>query len=248
MISQVLALDVGNSRLKWGVSGPSGWIESGAESIAESKRLLEQWEELRDPLQIVGSNVAGNRVAEELAKYWKNRGLAVYWIQTSASCCGVINNYENAGQLGTDRWAALIGAWNKTKRECLVVSAGTAMTLDMLDGRGEFIGGQILPGRKLMITALVSGTQALKDQSGDVKRFPLNTSDAMASGVATALISSIEAAYHQLHTHCGVEPACLVTGGDAEWLIDCLSIEAQMEPMLVLDGLLRIADKEEGLL
>lgn len=243
-----MALDVGNSRIKWGVAGPSGWIASGAESIADSERLLSRWEEFRDPWKIVGSNVAGNRVAEELAKYWKTRGLAVSWIHATEACCGVINHYENKGQLGTDRWAALIGAWSKSKRECLVVSAGTAMTLDMLDNQGEFLGGRILPGRKLMQLALVSGTHALNDQLGQVKRFPLNTSDAMTSGVATALLSSIEAAYHQLRMHCGSEPACLVTGGDAEWLIDYLSIEVQLEPLLVLDGLLRIAEKEENLL
>jgi type III pantothenate kinase len=246
MMKQVLVLDIGNSRIKWGLAGSSGWIDSDAGSNNEIESLFSQWRHLNNPWKIVGSNVASTKVADKVESYWHERGIGLKWIQPSEAACGVTNRYERPELLGTDRWAALIGAWHRTERSCLVVAAGTAMTIDMLNDKGEFMGGQILPGRKLMLGSLVSGTHALQDHPGQVRTLPRNTADAMATGIANALVSSIENVYRQMRASSGDSPACLITGGDAKWLHEHLNIDARIEPMLVLDGLLRIAEEEES--
>jgi type III pantothenate kinase len=247
MMKQVLVLDIGNSRIKWGLAGSSGWITSDAEQNNDIDGLFIQWDNLNKPWKIVGSNVADNKLARKVEIYWHDRGVDLSWIKSSEAACGVTNRYEVPEMLGTDRWAALIGAWNKNGRSCLVVAAGTAMTIDMLDERGNFVGGQILPGRKLMHGSLVSGTHALQDYSGQVRTLPKNTADAMATGIANALVSSIETVYRQMNASSGTPPACLITGGDADWLLEHLNMDARIEPMLVLDGLLRIAEEESRL-
>lgn len=241
---RILALDVGNTRIKWGVAEASAWVESGAAEHDLVKKLLLEWDRLPTPDKIIGGNVAGETRIATLTNYWHARGHEISWIKPGVMSCGVVNNYEQPEQLGTDRWAALIGAWYKEQRPCLVVSAGTAMTMDMLDARGRFIGGQILPGKRLMLESLVSGTHALEAVAGQVKECPLNTADAMASGVAGALASSIESSFHRLESWAGSEPACLITGGDADWLARQLKIACRVEAGLVLDGLLKISEEE----
>lgn len=244
MGKRVLALDVGNSRIKWGLAEALAWAESGAIEHQIVEKLLLEWDRMPTPDKIIGCNVAGESRITSLSKYWRDRGHEISWVKSSAMSCGVVNKYEQAGQLGADRWAALIGAWHKVQRPCLVVSAGTAMTVDVLDARGRFIGGQILPGRRLMQESLVSGTHALTAETGQVKEYPLNTADAMATGIAHALVSPIESAFHRLESWARSEPACLITGGDADWLARQLQIACRVEARLVLDGLLKMAEEE----
>ena len=244
MSKRILALDIGNTRIKWGMVEALAWNDSGAIEHHQVKKLLLEWDRLPTPDKVIGCNVAGESRIISLEKYWRTRGLEISWVKSSAMSCGVINKYERPEQLGADRWAALIGAWNKVQRTCLVLSAGTAMTIDMLDAQGRFIGGQILPGRRLMQESLISRTHALEAEVGQVKECPLNTADAMASGIAGALVLPIESAFSRLESWTGSEPACLITGGDADWLAGQLQIVCRVEARLVLDGLLKMAEEE----
>jgi type III pantothenate kinase len=244
MGKRILVLDAGNSRIKWGLAEASEWVDSGVAVNNMQGQLVSAWNRLPDPDRIMGSNVAGESQIAAIAKYWHKRGIGVTWIQSSAESCGVVNNYEQPNQLGSDRWAALIGAWSKVRRTCLVVSAGTALTIDMLDDQGNFVGGRILPGKRLMHECLISGTHALHDETGQVKDYPLNTADAMATGIANAHVSSIESAFRLLETQAVNKPVCLITGGDSDWLVRQLRIPSIVEPGLVLDGVLKIAEEE----
>src|SRR4051794_2109068 len=88
-----------------------------------------------------------------------------YWINAAAYQCGVRNYYEEASQLGSDRWAALIAAWQQQRQGCLVVDAGTATTIDALSDTGEFLGGIITPGVDLMQKALMENAGSLKPEA-----------------------------------------------------------------------------------
>lgn len=242
---RVLALDVGNSRIKWGLSNAQTWIEGGVIEGHLTDRLPLEWDRLPVPDIVIGCNVAGESRIVSLSRYWHDRGLKITWIKSSAMSCGVVNKYEQPEQLGADRWAALISAWHKVQGPCLVVSAGTAMTIDMLDAQGQFIGGQILPGRRLMQASLAAGTHALTAvPAGQVTACPLNTADAVTSGIAGALVSSIESAFHRLESRTGSEPVCLLTGGDAGWLARQMKIAFRIEEKLILDGLLKLAEED----
>lgn len=244
MSRQVLALDVGNTRTKWGLADQSGWVAYGAAAHSAQEELLTSWERLQNPGRIIGCNVAGAMRASPMAAYWRKRGVAVTWIHAGARSCGVSSLYEQPDQLGADRWAALIGAWSKIHGPCLVVSGGTAMTIDALDDQGRFIGGHILPGRRLMLESLIAGTHVLANGGGLVKDFPRNTADAMASGIANALAFSIEKALHRLESVAETQPVCLLTGGDADWLAGLLHVKSVIEPKLVLAGLIKMAEEE----
>jgi type III pantothenate kinase len=241
MSSVVLLLDVGNSRVKWALVDRMEWLVDGVSAHDETEKLLHEWDRFPAPAKVIASNVAGEGPARVFSGYWQERQVPLHWMQACQSSGGVRNLYAQPEQLGCDRWAALVGAWARTHRACLVVSAGTAVTVDALNGRGEFIGGLILPGKLMMRKSLVSGTHALEDLGGQTVDFPRNTADAMASGIATALASAVQTAYQRLAAAGTTPPDCILTGGDADWLATQMRIGVIIAPRLVLEGLLVMA-------
>ena len=73
-------------------------------------------------------------------------GAAVTRLVSERESCGVVNAYDEPGRLGVDRWLALIGAAARGRRDCVVIDAGSAITLDLLRANGRHLGGAILPG------------------------------------------------------------------------------------------------------
>ena len=65
--------------------------------------------------------------------------------------CGVRNGYDDPTRLGTDRWAAMVAAWQRGHAPCIVACAGTALTVDQLDDNGQFLGGAIVAGYHAML-------------------------------------------------------------------------------------------------
>ena len=238
MTGALLLLDVGNSRVKWALVQAGEWIAEGAAGHDERARLFDAWDRFPPPARAVACNVAAEARSGPISAYWRARGVPLQWLQAARQCAGVRNLYAPPDRLGSDRWAALVGAWGRLRQACLVVSAGTAVTIDALNGRGEFIGGMILPGKRLMQASLSAGTHALQDVAGQSVDFPRNTPDAMASGIATALACAVHKAHQRLSASGPQSPPCLLSGGDAGWLAEQLPFGAIIAPRLVLEGLL----------
>lgn len=234
---KLLAVDAGNSRIKWGWHADGAWREQGWTPTAQP-RLLTQWSALPRPNRIVVSNVAGTAAREHIAAAARLWPVEPDFIRAEASRCGVRNGYAEPERLGSDRWAALIGAHGAYPgQELLLVLAGTAVTIDSLDPGGRFRGGLILPGINLMLGALAGKTAGLDLRPGKLADFPDNTADAMFSGALNAVAGAVERRYRLS----AVAPLCLLGGGDADILLPSLGIPAQKTENLVLEGLLRIA-------
>jgi type III pantothenate kinase len=233
----ILAIDCGNSRLKWGLHGESGWLKTGAAPLSALATLKARWKKLPPVDKIVVANVAGPSARRRLEDAFSRSGTAVVWVAAKRRACGVTNGYGKPGQLGADRWAALVGAWSMFRSPCLVVAAGTATTVDVLRGDGMFAGGVILPGLELMKRSLAHHTAALPLARGRFSEAPRNTADAIESGCLLAQAGAIERAF------AGMEPgaACVLAGGAARRIAPHLSIPVRLVDNLVLEGLVRIA-------
>jgi type III pantothenate kinase len=245
-----LLLDIGNTFVKWGRyrtgaegSAADNCLDSGHLLLAEVPELAAGWRRLRAPKTIVISNVAGTRVRASMLRcleVWPDAP-APRWLVSQAEQCGVKSGYRNPAQLGSDRWAAMIGARALVDgRPVLVVVCGTATTIDFVNAAGVFTGGVILPGVGLMIRSLHEGTAALPDADGQYTDHPTQTVDAIVSGCQHAQAGAVERLYG-LHHHNYPEVLCLVSGGAARALAPRLSIAFQLHENLVLEGLHRIA-------
>ena len=241
-----LLVDIGNTFLKWGLfsaraagDAPSNRIEAGHVLLEEISGLAAQFSKFRAPSRIVISNVAGTRVRAtmiRLLETWPDAP-PPHWLIPQGEQCGVVNRYRNPAQLGSDRWAATIGARQLVgAKAALVVVCGTATTIDFLTAAGEFNGGVILPGVGLMLRALHQHTAALPDADGEYVENPLQTVDAIASGCQHAQAGAIERVY-RLHAANAPGMVCLISGGAARALAPRLSIPFELRDNLVLEGL-----------
>jgi type III pantothenate kinase len=252
-----LAVDVGNTRLKWALyAAPlpgAGMIAHGAVFLEAIDQLAEgQWRDLPAPSSMLGSIVAGEgirRRTEEQLEIWD---VEPRWVVSGASACGVTNGYDHPTRLGVDRWVALIGARHRilargAPRPILVVMVGTAVTVDALDTEGNFLGGLILPGFGLMLRALEMGTAGLKAPTGEAVDFPTNTSDALMSGGADAIAGAVERMYRKLLAQCGQEPALIMSGGAAVKLASISDLPFETVETLIFEGLLQLQSRRLAL-
>ncbi len=237
----ILALDAGNSRVKWGCYDSGNWLKTGVVAHAEIDRLKSILGEMPNAKKIVASNVAGAETQARIEAAIAHLGVTAMWPKPVKSICGVINGYDDPQQLGSDRWAALIGARREQAGATLVVNAGTALTIDSLDERGNFIGGLILPGIGMMMRALTTGTAHAHAEYGDFSTFPTKTRDAIYSGAVNAALGAIERMRSVL-TAKSASPACIITGGAAPALLPHLAQPVREIPYLVLFGLVTIAE------
>jgi type III pantothenate kinase len=242
-----LLLDVGNTRLKWGVLEDGAIRRTGhiGKDTLRDQGLGALTSRLpRRVDTIMVSNVAGTSFATRLTGVLgMHCGCDVHFARTQKAACGVTNSYRQPRQMGVDRWVAMIGAWGEFSRSCLVVDAGTAVTIDALDDDGRHLGGQILPGVSLMARALAVNTSDIPESrrrsprfSRGLDMFASSTDAAVAQGALNAVVGAAERARHTLQLE-GLEPRLILTGGDASRILGSLDEESAHRPHLVLQGL-----------
>ena len=233
----ILCVDSGNSRIKWGLHADGAWRESAAVDHADVAQLAALPQRLPMPVCVMLANVAGEAAGMEIRQALAPWLPVLQEVQSSGAAGGVTNLYENPVLLGVDRWCALIGARVMTAKPCVVVMAGTATTVDTLDGAGRFLGGLILPGLDLMRRSLWRDTAALPLAAGHYSPHPRCTDDAITSGCIEAQVGAIERACGRL----GPDARCLLSGGAAGVIGEYLGVPHVLVASLVLEGLLRLA-------
>jgi type III pantothenate kinase len=245
-----LAIDIGNTRLKWAqyASPQPGatLLNHGAVFLETIDSLAEtEWHALPAPGSMLGCVVAGEGVKRRVEEQLEIWDVEPRWVVSSSQACGVINSYDHPSRLGVDRWVALIGARHRVlaqgmARPVLVVMVGTAVTVDALDATGRFLGGLILPGFGLMLRALEMGTAGLKAPTGEAVDFPTNTSDALMSGGADAIAGAVERMHRKLLARTGQAPVLIMTGGAAVKLAPIIDLVFETVDTLIFEGLLQL--------
>lgn len=151
---------------------------------------------------------------------------------------------EGERTVGQDRLLNAIGAFEAVRQACVVVDAGTAITVDFVDGEGVFHGGAIAPGARMMLRAMHQGTAALPDvmlalpetMREGASPFGRNTPEAMLTGVvhaARGLVRSLAERYAERYE---AYPQILATGGDAALLFEGDELIETIVPDLTLRG------------
>jgi len=175
----------------------------------------------------------------------------VHFARTEKEACGVTNSYRQARRLSVDRWVAMIGAWAEIQAACLIVDAGTAVTLDALDDDGQHLGGQILPGVMTMAESLASRSSDLPNiqrragsQQRGMEMFANSTAAAIGHGVSNAVVGAVERAVNVMREN-GHVATIVLTGGDASRILKLLGEQPIHRPHLVLRGLAELLENRQ---
>ena len=249
---KALLFDVGNTRLKWGVAEDGEIHRTG--SIAHKKIRESGLSALTTRLPkavnaAIASNVAGTTFATRLAGVvGAHCGCDLHFAKTERAAFGVSNSYKQPRRMGVDRWVAMIGAWSELQAACLIVDAGTAVTIDAIDADGQHLGGQILPGIFMMADTLASRTSdipATKPAAADtfegIAMFARNTRNAVSSGALGAVTGAVERAIKTLRSN-AYDATVVLTGGDASRILTALEESPLHRPNLVMQGLAQMLE------
>lgn len=153
-------------------------------------------------------------------------------------------DYATPATLGHDRIAAAVGAVSVYPGcNCLVVDAGTAVTLDVVTADGRFAGGRIAPGVRMRLESLHRYTSRLPlvDAGGDTPFVGYDTATAIRSGVVQGMVGEIESCSRKLRGTLGSDLRVILTGGDAMLLAGLADIAGLVvDENILMKGLNRI--------
>jgi type III pantothenate kinase len=141
--------------------------------------------------------------------------------------------------IGEDRLLNAAAAYDTLKQACVVVDAGTAITVDFIDGAGTVHGGAIAPGARMMLASLHRETAQLPEVelTRPEEAIGHNTAEAMRSGVLYGLRGLVRELTEQYAEAAGAYPMVVATGGDAELLFEGYDLVERIVPDLALLGL-----------
>lgn len=247
----MLLVDIGNTRAKWATLAEGRLSRCGA--ILHRGVPSGDWVEGIDTAdrryeRVLVSNVAGRAAARTLGDWARRRhGVEAEFIHASAEAGGIVNAYEDPATLGPDRWLGMIGAWRRARGPLVCIAAGTAMTVDAVDGSGHHLGGLIVPGRDMMIDALMRRTSdiargaavAAAEADGMLGR---NTAAAVELGSLHALAALAARTINDVARRVGAAPRVFLGGGDAGRIEPLLGLPVERSPELVLEGLAVLAE------
>jgi type III pantothenate kinase len=247
----VWLLDLGNTRLKLARSRAEGMELVTAlahDDVGFDAQLLQAMACASDGEPAVAwlASVAPAGVRLRVEAALEAAGLAVQRASTKAECAGVRIAYADPARLGVDRFLGLLAARARGGDQ-LVVSFGSAITVDLLDSHGRHHGGLIGIAESQARQALVERFPALDRGEGEPSMaFAIDTPDAVAAGTHRQALGLVLAAWDDACAALGRPPALLLGGGDAPAYADALSrrlaAEVVRSDALVIEGLRVYAD------
>ncbi len=233
---KILLLDQGNSTLKL------GWLEAGRLRFLGRAASGIGFESLlpAPPDRAWLASVAAPEARSALREALTRMGIPVCEARVEAHQALLPTRYRPE-QLGVDRWLALLASRARGLQPCVVVDAGSATTIDVLDAAGEHLGGYILPGAPMMEQALLAGT-AIRPAAteGGGQGLPQSTAEAIREGALQSQVALVE------RVRAGWADAATVVlgGGAADPLAARLASPVLRVEQLVLEGLAVLAREE----
>jgi len=243
-----LLIDIGNTKTKWMLRDNKSIYKHDSfltEDIDQDHFKFD--EKVR---KIVISNVAGFEKEAILKIKLKNFSCPIEFIKPHKKLNHLINNYQDATKLGTDRWLSALSVSHDIKKTAVIVSVGTAVTIDYLsfdqkNNQHTFEGGVILPGLHLTKNALSNHTADLKNSEGAYQMPPINTGNAIQSGFILSVLGNIKS-FFDLALSQFKDVTIILSGGDTELIHqhmdEGLKKYVSIKKDLVLEGLFVIAN------
>ena len=228
----LLAVTVGNTRTRLGLFRPAATrgaelVESASHSNSDLAGIAKQARELlvSDHGSSIVMSSVNNKVADQLEKLLRvETGEEVYRFGRDLAI-PLRNTLDDDTTVGQDRLLCALAAFSKAKQACVVVDAGTAITVDFIDGEGIFQGGVIAPGLHMMLASLHEHTAALPQLAftrPDAARGPFgkDTKHAMLLGAQVAAQGLVRLVVERYAEAYEAYPQIIATGGDAQMLFE----------------------------
>ena len=253
----ILALDVGNTNVVLG-----GFENGKCFSIARlatdaGKTDYEYAILMREVLELAGvrqDSIEGciiSSVVPAVTVLVKNAYRILWHDEALVVCAGIKTGLDirvdDPATLGADLVVGAVGALSLAAAPLIFIDMGTATTLFALGPKNTFLGGAIMPGLNLSISALAGGTSQLSSVNINApkKAIGTNTEDCILSGVVIGHAAMIDGMIERMEAELGQKATVIATGGLSSVVAPYCKHELQLEPELLLKGLAVLWEKNK---
>ena len=240
----LLTLSLGNSRLALGVFAAGELVHSvrlpNHDRAAWPRAIGDAWARIANAnwAAIAAASVVPDLNPEIEQIVQQRADQRVLWVGRDIELPIEVRT-QGPEQTGVDRILNMAAAYEQMQKACIVVDAGTAITVDCCNDKGEFLGGAIAPGLEMMLDALHEKTAQLpkvafaapSDGFGD------STASAISQGAYFAIRGLVKEAAEHYATLLGSWPEIIATGGDAQKLFGGWELIHAIAPDLLLYGI-----------
>lgn len=234
-----LLIDIGNTRIKWQHRDEKNIIASNSILVEEFMDL--DFSSIKSIEKIIVANVNHSVVLDKIREILAAFKCPIIEALTDSNEY-LVNDYEDNKTLGVDRWMAAMGAWKLYQRPLLIINAGTAITIDLIDldkkDKAHFKGGMILPGIAISLGLLNNSTNLIDTEIGKSHYPSSNTKDAVTTGIMTSIQGAVNLVCKKLPSSLPI----LLTGGDANLIYEQSEVDwksrIKIEEDLIFEGLL----------
>jgi type III pantothenate kinase len=252
----LLALDIGNSNIVIGASSNGKWnhqwrIQTDTDKTADEYVVLfnslfsEAELGFSDFNRIIISSVVP-QLTQTISEVFEKKSHTEALILDGEVETGLKIKRVNRKSVGADLIADAVGAYELFKDDCIIVDFGTATTVMAVKAPGEFIGGSISAGLKVTIDALVGKTAQLSQIPLEPPKQVIggSTMEAMQSGLVLGHLCMIEGLIDRMQNQLGESAKVIATGGLSEKIAEHTDYFDVIDPMLTLDGLRIIMERQ----
>ncbi len=240
-MASTIAINVGNTRATIARIEDGTIVESTRERSEDAAAVAAVARRLAadDALTVVMASVAPSRSAA-IAQSLQQVGLTDIGLIGDDIGIPLATKLSDGSTPGQDRLLCATAAWRRLGQACVVIDAGTCITVDFVDGEGTFHGGAIAPGWRMQLQAMHVGTEGLPDVSPAApgeEAYGADTISAMRLGVAEGLRGVVQRLIERYALAYGAFPLVIATGGDAEALFADDELVNLIAPELVMEGM-----------
>ena len=238
-----LLIDIGNTKTKWMLRDDKSIYK---QDIFFTEDIDQDHFEFDEKIKkILISNVAGFEKEAILKIKLKKFSCSIEFIKPHKTYKYLLNDYQDATKLGTDRWLSALSVSHDIKKTTVIASVGTAVTIDYVSydqktHQHTFKGGAILPGLYLTKNTLFNDTADLKNGEGVFQMPPIDTANAIESGFILSVLGNIKS-FFELASNQSKDVVIILSGGDAgiihEHMDESLRKYVSIKKDLVLEGL-----------
>ena len=243
-----LLIDIGNTKTKWMLRDQKKIYQEDSFLTEDIDQDYFQFSEKIH--KILVSNVAGFEKEAILKIKLKKFSCPVEFVKPHKKWKHLLNSYQDISSLGVDRWLSALSVCESIQKASLIVSVGTAVTIDYLsfdkkEHQYIFEGGVILPGLHLTKNTLSQNTAQLINDDGKFQIPAINTANAIQSGFILSVLGNLKS-FVELALSKSSDVHIILSGGDAEFIYQHLTEDLKryttIKKDLVLDGLFVLAN------
>ena len=237
-----IVADIGNSQIKIAIERKNGISRVKAfqsNDFINIKKYLKSLEYNNKPY-LFYSSVLGANYNKRLIKTLNSFFEKITTFKSTRSLLSTTNSYRKASSLGSDRWAQIVAAKNIFKKDCIIVSCGSAISIDCVTKNGTHKGGALMSGAERYINCF-SDIHNLKNirltQTKKNNLLQTDTAEQINVGYRTMISASIHKIYEEFKKNTKSKPTVIVSGSYARQIASYIEINTSVEPFFVLKSL-----------